>query len=273
MNWRAIRTIVDKDLRVVLQNKGVLLPILIVPLILLVLVPAGIGLSTALIPDMAAGTMTDLEGFTSAMPPGVRDALADYTLAQQGVVLLLVYFLAPLYLILPIMVASVIAADSFAGEKERKTLEALLYTPVTDLDLYVAKLLSAWIPATFVAWIGFFLYGITVNLAAWPTMGQIFFPNGMWMLLAFWVAPAAAGMGLGVMVLVSIRAQGFQDAYQIGGLVVIPVVLLVIGQASGVIYFSLGLVFLLGVILWTINGVLLWFGNRTFRRGELISRL
>jgi ABC-type Na+ efflux pump permease subunit len=41
------------------------------------------------------------------------------------------------------MVSSVLAADSFAGEKERKTLEALLYTPTTDRELFTAKLLEA----------------------------------------------------------------------------------------------------------------------------------
>jgi ABC-type transport system involved in cytochrome c biogenesis permease component len=39
MNWRAIFAIIRKDLKVVLQNKGVLLPIIIVPLVLFVALP------------------------------------------------------------------------------------------------------------------------------------------------------------------------------------------------------------------------------------------
>ena len=73
--------------------------------------------------------------------------------------------------------------------------------------------------------------------------------------------------------LASSRAQGFQDAYQIGTAIVIPVVLLVLGQLSGVMYFSVGLVALLGLFLWIVDAVLLWFGIRTFERGELIARL
>ena len=75
------------------------------------------------------------------------------------------------------------------------------------------------------------------------------------------------------MVLVSARAEGFQDAYQIGGAVVLPIVLLVVGQATGVIYFSLGFVVLLGLILWLVDGFLLWFGARTFHRTALAPRL
>src|SRR5690606_5257597 len=120
-----------------------------------------------------------------------------------------VYYFAPMYLLLPIMVASVVAADSLAGEKERKTMEALLYTPTSDRDLLAAKLLAAWTPALAVAWGGFILYSVIVNLVAWPTFGYIFFPTTIWWLLALWVAPAVAGMGLGFTVLVSARVNTF----------------------------------------------------------------
>ena len=114
---------------------------------------------------------------------------------------------------------------------------------------------------------------MVANLAAWPVMGGIFFPNAMWLVLAFWVAPAVAGLGLGVTVLVSARAQGFQDAYQLGAVVVLPILLLIIAQAMGVMYFSLVLVLLLGLLFWLIDAVLLWFGRRTFRRSKLIARM
>jgi ABC-2 type transport system permease protein len=272
MNWRAIRAIVRKDLKVVFQNKGVMIPLIVVPGLLMVLLPA----ATALIPlfekDLSS-SLREFETFLASMPAGLRGELAGLDEGQTLVVLLLVYFFAPMYLILPMMVASVIAADSFAGEKERKTLEALLYTPTTDAELFLAKLLSAWVPAVAVAWGGFVLYATVANLAAYPTMGRIFFPNLMWIVLALWVAPAVAGVGLGFTVLVSVRAQGFQDAYQLGALVVLPILLLIIGQATGVLYFSVWMVVLLGLLLWMVTGALLWFGAKTFRRSEMAARL
>jgi fatty-acid desaturase len=75
------------------------------------------------------------------------------------------------------------------------------------------------------------------------------------------------------MVLVSVRAQSFQDAYQLGAMAVIPVLLLLFGQATGVMYFNLGLVVLLGLVFWAIDGALFWFGVRTFRRDKLAARL
>jgi ABC-2 type transport system permease protein len=74
------------------------------------------------------------------------------------------------------------------------------------------------------------------------------------------------------MVLVSSRVQGFQEAYQLGGVVVIPVLLLAVGQISGVMYFNVAIVFLLGVVLWLVDAGLLWLGVKTLRRGEMIVR-
>jgi ABC-2 type transport system permease protein len=104
-------------------------------------------------------------------------------------------------------------------------------------------------------------------------MGRIFFPNMMWIGLALWVAPAIAGLGLGTTVLISARAQSFQEAYQLGGVVVLPILLLVVGQATGILYFSSGLVFLLGLVFWMVDAVLLLAGGQTFRRTELATRL
>jgi ABC-type Na+ efflux pump permease subunit len=180
--------------------------------------------------------------------------------------------LAPMFLMLPLMVSSVIAADSFAGEKERKTLEALLYTPTTDRELFTAKLLGGWAAAITVSILSFILYAVMVNVAGWQSIGHIFFPNWMWIALVFWVSPALAGLGLVVMVFVSARAQGFQDAYQLGGLVVLPVIFLMIGQISGVMYFSLGVVLFVGLLVWLIDWGLLWLAGKNFRRGELIAK-
>ncbi len=266
MNWRAVFAIARKDLKVVWQNKGVSIPIIILPLILFVVLPLMLGLAPALF-SIPSDSFAEVQQMLDTMPPALRASLVGLSMMQQTVVLFLVYIMAPLYLIVPMMVSSVVAADSFAGEKERKTLEALLYTPTSDRELLIAKMLGAWLPAVAVAWLGFALYAVVVNLAGWPTMGRVFFPNAMWLVLAIWVAPAVAGLGLASMVLVSVRAQGFQDAYQLGTLAILPIVILMIAQATGVIYFSVTLVLLLGLVLWIIDAVLIVFGNRTFPSG------
>ena len=268
MNYRAVLAITAKDLKVISRSKGVMLPLIIVPIIFLVLMPAGAALiGNSKLPNADPVTLL------KQMPPALLTELTHYTDAQKVVVLMINYMLAPLFLVLPLMVASVIAADSFAGEKERKTLEGLLYTPTTDQELFLGKVLSAWIPAVAVAVGGFVVYGIVANVAGWPIMGQIFFPTWTWIVLVLWVCPAAAGLALGVMVLVSLRAQTFQEAYQLGAVVVQPVILLTLGQATGVIYISVGLVFVLGLVLWALDLGLVWVCTKVFRRSEIIARI
>jgi ABC-2 type transport system permease protein len=272
MNTRAIKAIVRKDLKVAMQNKGVVLPIIILPLILFIIFPW----IMAYAPQMAASSgapANNIDELLKRMPEGLLNELSGYTEQQQMVVFSLVYMLAPMFLIMPLMVSSVFAADSFAGEKERKTLEALLYTPTTDRELFIAKLAGAWLTAVSVALGSFIVYAVMVNAAGWHSIGHIFFPNAMWIALVLWVTPAVAVLGLVVMVFVSVRAQGFQDAYQTGGLVVLPVIALMIGQISGVMYFSLGVVLFVGLLIWLIDAVLLWFASKSFRRGELMTRL
>ncbi len=271
MNTRAILAIVRKDLKVAVQNKGVVLPIIILPLVLFVILPWILVYASSL--AEATGTSASNMGqLLERMPAGLLHELSGYTHDQQLTVFTLVYMLAPMFLIMPLMVSSVLAADSFAGEKERKTLEALLYTPTTDRELFTAKLLGAWTAAVVVALLSFVVYAVMANAAGWQSIGHIFFPNWMWIALVLWVTPAVAGLGLVVMVFASARAQGFQDAYQTGGLVVLPVLALMVGQISGVMYFSLGVVMIVGLVIWLIDAVLLWFASKSFRRGELMTK-
>ena len=268
MNTRAIRAIVRKDLKVAFQNKGVTLPIVILPVIFFVVVPWVMVYASS----FAGSSMSNVDEMLARMPAGLLHELSGYTHHQQLILFFLVYMLAPMFLIMPLMVSSVLAADSFAGEKERKTLEALLYTPTTDRDLFAAKLAGAWIAAVVAALFSFILYTVMANAAGWQIIGHIFFPNWMWIALVFWVTPAVAGLGLVVMVFVSARAQGFQDAYQIGGMVVLPVILLMVGQISGVMYFSLGVVLLVGLMIWLIDLALLRLASKRFRRAELMTK-
>jgi ABC-type Na+ efflux pump permease subunit len=274
MNWQAIFAIVWKDVKVLSRTKGVMLPLIVVPLFFTLLFPAAFAALPQLIE--ISGLPRPIEGINelfNRFPSSFQLSLAHFNPMQRMVALMVIYYFAPMYLILPLMVSSVVAADSVAGEKERKTMEALLYTPTSDRELLVAKLLSAWLPALAVAWCGFIIYSVVVNIAAWPTFGHIFFPTGMWWLLALWVAPAVAGVGLGCTVLISARVNTFQEAYQLGGLVVLPVVALMISQGAGALYLGPFFVFLLGLGAWIIDAGLLWLGVRAIRRTTLLVRI
>jgi ABC-2 type transport system permease protein len=270
MNRRAVSAIVWKDLLVVRRSRAMMIPLVLVPLIVLVLLPGLAAVGPGLLPE---GELDELVRLLEHAPPELVASLAGLRPDQQAVVLLLGYLFAPLYLLIPVMVASVIAADSFAGEKERRTLEALLYTPTTDAELLFAKMLGPWLAAVLVAWASFVAYGVVANAAAWPVMGRIFFPTPLWWVLVGWMVPAVAALAMGASVLVSSRVRGFQEAYQLGGVVVLPVIALLVGQLSGVVFLGPGLVFGLGAAIWVVALLVIAAGARRFRRGEILARV
>jgi len=261
-----VTAIVRRDLTVVRRSRAVALPIIILPVVLFVGLP--LLLTVAL--RLGQSQLAELQSLIDLLPESIRRLLGEGPLEHQ----LLTYFLelqfAALFLIVPLLVVAVIAADSFAGEKERKTLEALLYTPTTDVELYIAKLLGPWLAALAVGGGGYVLYAVTANVLAAAQMGRLLVVTPLWLLVVLWLGPAVAALGLGVLVQISSRVRGFQEAYQLGGAVVLPVVVLVVAQAAGVLILDALAAFVLGGIIWLIAGLILWVGFRAFRRESLL---
>ena len=273
MNWRTIFTIAKKDIREATQNKSVWLPVLIVPTIFVVLLPViliivmqstSVGASNPLNdPDFAL--------FLERMPPFMEELVSGLDMTQTAITLVLGYLFAPFFLILPLMFSTVIASESFAGERERKTIEALLYTPATDTELFVGKVLAGLIPAVGITLVSFIGYCVVLNVAAYPVMGRIWFPLPSWFPLVLWISPAISLLGIAATVLISARVQTFMGAYQSSGSLVLLVLALLVGQATGVIYLSVWVGMVLGLVIFAIDAVLVYYAVRTFNRDRLLA--
>ncbi len=275
MNKRILRTIAMKDLREVGQNRAAWLPAVLVPLIFIVILPLAIILAPNLL-NFSPATLLSQQGPVGMMKeniPTLAAQLAGLNEQQIWVVLMTGYFLAPFFLIMPLMLSTIVGAESFVGEKERKTIEALLHTPATDGELFMGKVLASVVPAVALAWLSFLVYAVVVNVAGWPVMGRIWFPTVNWWPLMLWVTPAIATLGMAVTVLISARVSTFMEAYQMSASLVVLVLALVIGQITGVLYLSVGMALAVGLALWVVDAVLIWFSIRTFARGSLLSRL
>jgi ABC-2 type transport system permease protein len=272
MNWRAIRAIMRKDLKQVLQNRMVWMPMIVLPLIIQNLLP----LLMVFLPTITASLdseIEDLQPLLKSLPGPMRATFEGLTGADQWMILVANHMFSPLFLMVPLMVSSILAADSFAGEKERRTMEGLFYTPISDMELFTAKVLTALVPAQVISITSFVLYGISVNLLGYRTIGHVFFPSPVWWPLVFWLGPAVSLLGLGATVLVSSRAKTFVQAQQISGILVLPIVFLMVAQSSGVLFLSAVLTIAFGALLWPIGLWLVWVGARTFSRDAFVTRM
>jgi ABC-type Na+ efflux pump permease subunit len=273
MNARVIWAITKKDWLEVRQNTSAVASMAVVPIIFILVLPMILFLSLGLTgqdPAQMASEMSDLKPMMANMPAGLMQYLTPWNDLQMGFVLMLGILFAPMFLILPLMSASVIAAESFAGERERKTMEALLYTAASDTELFIGKVLAAFLPSIALTWISFALYIPVVNLGGWSFFGQAWFPLPMWWPLIFWVTPALSALSIAFTVLISAKTRTFMGAYQLSASIVVLVLGLMAGQMTGLFYLSIGMTMGIGLVFWLVAAALTWVSIRSFNRASLL---
>jgi ABC-type Na+ efflux pump permease subunit len=261
-----------KDVRAIAANMQVWLPMAIVPVVLGVVLPvaAVTALGSARVDGKEA---QDLLAFLERLPPSaLRDTLEGLPTLQHRLAYVAAnYFLAPLFLLVPLMTSSVISADSFAGEKERGTLEALLFTPVDVPTIFAGKVLAALLPSLAVSWGTFALCVVGVNAAGWRLFHGLFFPDLGWLPLVLLVIPALSLLAILFNVFISARVATFQAAYQLGGLVILPALALLGGQASGLLILDAWTITAVGVVLVAVDLLLLRVVARRLDRNQLFE--
>ncbi len=180
----------------------------------------------------------------------------------------------------PFILVNSVVADSFAGERERHTLETLLASRLSDRAILIGKICSAIAYGWGITLIGVVVGLVTINISYW-TGELLFFPllNGAAIfILAFLVAWLAASLG----VLVSLRAASVRQAQQTLSLafmfLFIPLLLLpmlpdslrvtVTNALRGLDYQAIGII--AAAILLVLDLVLLGVALRRFNRARLI---
>lgn len=274
MNKRAVYAIAKKDLKAITANLQVWLPMLIVPILLGIVLPTVMVIAIRAMGDNPGGSdLNMILSWLEKLPAGALKARLDAfpTLAHRLVYMAANYMLAPFFLLIPLMTASVISADSFAGEKERGTLETMLFAPVDMLSLFVGKILASFIPAVGLSLATLLLCALSVNLAAWPLFHGLFFPQANWLPLMLLVLPMVSLLAVLVNVFVSAKVSTFQAAYQMGGAIVLPFLLLMAGQATGLVMLDSLFVVVAGLVLALINFLLLQQVLRRLDRNLLFA--
>lgn len=272
MNMRKAWLVFKKDWLEIKRNGQVLLPIIILPLIFSVIFPI-ILLTISNSPTQNMGSNDIGASLTHNLPAEIQAQLAQSTQTQIMVYLLVLYFFAPFFLIIPIMASSVIGSDSFAGERERKTIEALLATPISDSELLLGKILVSFIPAMLITFIAFGVYATTVDVITFGMFnGMLLLPNVNLLVMVFGVAPTIALCSIGLTVIISAKVKGFKEAQQISAALVLPVLGLVFAQISGLLLLgSIILAALIG-LLAVVDMAIFYFGVKIFQREEILSK-
>jgi ABC-2 type transport system permease protein len=182
------------------------------------------------------------------------------------------------FLLIPVIVCAMIAGDSLAGEKERKTAESLIVLPVTVKEIFVGKIFAALIPALFYAVMGFAIMGILSNLLVLEPIlagaSPIIFGD-----LAFWVialvlSPVFGLVIVQVVVMISARLSSTKSAQQVSMVFAMPIFALMFTSLTepGIIS-DVGFLLALSAVLLGIAIVLANFGGKAIDKERFIAGL
>jgi uncharacterized membrane protein SpoIIM required for sporulation/ABC-type transport system involved in multi-copper enzyme maturation permease subunit len=166
----------------------------------------------------------------------------------------------------PISFSLVIALETFVGEKERHSLEPLLATPLTNLELYWGKTIAAMIPPLCASYLGLGVY----LTGLWFALGWA--PSLQLLVLIVLLTTAESLVMVSGAVVISSQTTSVRAANILASFVIIPMALLV--QAESVIMFwaDYGP---LWWILWALvaaDVLLVRMGIHLFNREELLGR-
>lgn len=261
MNVRQL-AVTKKDIRGVTLNKQVFAVLLIVPLALVIVLPSIFVLVTAFAPDAASDFQKILD-----MLPADNGARSQ----QQRIFGLILNNIMPVFfLMIPIMASSVMAASSFVGEKEKHTLETLLYSPLSLKQMFQAKILAGFSVGMMVSYISFAAMMLVLELEVFLLTGKAILPSSSWLAIMLLIAPAISLIAIAVTVRSSAKAQTIEEAQQRAVFLVFPILALLIGQFTGILLISAGLLWGVGAVLAALDLLLMRGAAGSFTYEKLL---
>lgn len=261
-----------KDWLEIKQSRQLLVPIFALPILMVVALPIiAVQIPVLMISGTGVGNIPLSSALT--LPFEISSLTVGMTAKQAFVYSMSAVFFAPFTMLVPLIVSSIISSDSFAGEKERKTVEALLASPLSDMELLFGKTLASFIPAMAVTVISFAIYAGVTDYLDYPMFGHAILPNFIWILILVGIAPAFAIAATGVTVIISTRVSGTREAQQISGLLVIPIIVLLFGQTTGVVLLGVNTLLVVLALMAILDYIIMRIGVRLFNREHILSRL
>jgi ABC-2 type transport system permease protein len=175
-------------------------------------------------------------------------------------------------LLIPSVLPTVIASYSFVGEKLSKSLEPLLATPTTDLELLMGKTMAILLPTVLITWLSAIPMIIIVDVVTQPLLGYYLLPNAIWLVAVLLVAPLFAVLSVLLNVVISSKVTDVRSSQQIGGIIVLPAIAFFIITLVGLVILSLTNMLLFAAIILALDALAFYLAVKAFKREEILVR-
>ncbi len=258
-----IKTIIQKEWAEVFKNRMVLFTVAFLPLIMTA-IPLGILFSMRGETVMADAATEMPEQFNMFCPPELAggECFQVYLVSQFML----------LFMMLPLAIPATFAAYSIVGEKTTRSLEPLLATPITTMELLVGKSLAAVIPGVGATLAAFGIYALGAwflidNPAVFAAM-----MDSRWLIAVIIVGPLLALLAVTASVMVSSRVNDPRVAEQISMVVIIPLLGVFFGQIAGLFIIDRTFVIASALVLLVADAIMIYFAVRLFQRETILTR-
>jgi ABC-2 type transport system permease protein len=259
--------LLGKELADLRQNLALFVPALLVTIIA-VLIPVFVAV---IVPAVSGERLSESGDLEIALEMYKKDPAMRSLDPETAIQAYIFQYFLVMLILGPITSAMSIAASSVIGEKQARTLEPLLVTPITTFELLGAKLLGALLPALAVTVVSLLLYLVVVALtAANGVAGVLLGPRTLG--VVFLLGPLAAMVALQLAICVSSRVNDARTAQQLGVFVILPIPALLLGQIFGAVELTVPVILWISLALTLANVGLMWFAIRLFDRETILTR-
>jgi ABC-2 type transport system permease protein len=268
MTMHRISTLIGKEFREFRANPAAVLPVAIVilvcvalPFFVVIVIPRLLGESLS-----SDRNLRQIVGVASRAVPQIAalspDAAIEAFLFQQFLLL---------FLIAPVVGAVSLASYSVVGEKQGRTLEPLLTTPITTAELLLGKALASFLPALAIEAAGLAVYFLLVGILARPGVPASLLSARTFVLIAV-VGPLALLAAVQMTIAISSRVNDPRSAQQIAVLIVLPFATMLVGQLAGAFVITTPILLLVGIALGVIWIGLVLLSVALFERETILTR-
>jgi len=257
-----IITVLKKEWAEVFKNRMVLFSVVFLPL-LLTAIPLVILFTMR--GDSAAMQSADMpEQVNAFCPPDLSggECFQVYMVSQFML----------MFMILPLAIPSSISAYSIVGEKTSRTLEPLLATPITTLELLVAKGLAALLPAMLATYAAFGIFALGARIMISNSAMYAAVVDIRWLAAVFLVGPLLALVSVNFSVIVSSRVNDPRVAEQLTALLIVPLLAIFFGQMAGLFVLNRNLILIGAAFLLLIDAILIFLSTQIFERETILTR-
>ncbi len=167
----------------------------------------------------------------------------------------------------PTSFSLVIALEAFVGEKERKSLEPLLATPLTNYQLFTGKLIASVVPPVVASYIGITVYTLGVFLTG--NGSSLDFSSFTLVIL---ITTFQAVLMVAAAVVISSQTTSTRAANMLASFIIVPVALLLQFEGYLMAFYSYDALWWMVLFVGMVAAVFVRIGIQQFDREQLLGR-